>query len=162
MTRCFLQSRVQKSTHPHKGCNWLTSRKYYGSTSTKTLRLIIIGFDNLTDDNGNGNKDNDILAIISLTSDNSNAGKGRGGGSYNCRRRPPQGLATELLLPPPPAMAPRTSATYPALLPPSPPTTPLKSIASFPGCHSLLRQTCPGPPRRPSPLQADQQCKLRV
>ncbi len=45
MTTCFFQSRVQKNTNCHKGCDWLTTRKYYGDTITKKLRLIIIGFD---------------------------------------------------------------------------------------------------------------------
>jgi hypothetical protein len=61
MTRCFVQSRVQKNTHRHKGSEWLTSRKYCGSTSIKKVRLIIIGFDTPTDNNGN--KDDDILTI---------------------------------------------------------------------------------------------------
>jgi hypothetical protein len=67
MTKCFIQSPVKKNTHRHKEYDWLTSRKYYGSTSTKKLRIIIIGFDNPT--NNNGNKDNDILTITSLASD---------------------------------------------------------------------------------------------
>ncbi len=45
MTTCFFQSRVQKNTHHHKGCDRLTSRKYYCNTNTKKLRQIIIGFD---------------------------------------------------------------------------------------------------------------------
>jgi hypothetical protein len=71
MTRCFFQLHVQKSAHHHKGCDWLRSRKYYGSTSTKKLRLIIIGFDTPTNDNGN--RDNYIFAITSLTSDTRDA-----------------------------------------------------------------------------------------
>ena len=85
MTRCFFQLGVQKNnTYSHKGCDWLASRKYYGSTSTKKLRIIMIGFDNPT--NNNGNKDNDILTITSLASDPPDAGKGggRGLGNHNC------------------------------------------------------------------------------
>jgi hypothetical protein len=43
MTRCFIQPRkvsVQKNAHRHKGCDWLTSRRYYVSTSTKKLGLV--------------------------------------------------------------------------------------------------------------------------
>jgi hypothetical protein len=62
----------------HKGCDWLRSRKYYGSTSTKKLRIIIFGFDTPT--NNDGNKDNNILAIPSLASDAHDAVEGRGRG----------------------------------------------------------------------------------
>jgi hypothetical protein len=52
-TRCFFQSHrvsIQKSTHRHKGCDWLTSRKNYGSTITKEIRLVNISFDTPTTD----------------------------------------------------------------------------------------------------------------
>jgi hypothetical protein len=103
MTRCFFQSHVRKNTHRHKGCDWLTIRKYYGSTSTKKLSLIIIGFDTPT--NNNGNKNNNILAIASLASDTNDAGKGGGEGSCNCHRRLPKALAMKTQPPPPPAIA---------------------------------------------------------
>jgi hypothetical protein len=45
MTTCFFQSRVRKKSHRHKGCDWLSIRKYYSNTSNKKLRLIIIGLD---------------------------------------------------------------------------------------------------------------------
>ncbi len=60
MTRCFFQSRkvsVQKNTKYHKGCDWLTSKKYYGSTSTTKLRLINYSFDTPT--NNDDDEDND-------------------------------------------------------------------------------------------------------
>jgi hypothetical protein len=129
MTRCFFQSCIQKNTHHIKGCDWLTSRKNYGSTSTKKLRLIIIGFNTPTNDDGN--KDNDILAIASLASEARNAGKGGGGGSGNLHHHPPRALTIELLPPPLPAIVPRMSSTSLALLPPSPPIMPPKFVAQF-------------------------------
>jgi hypothetical protein len=62
--------------HRHKGYDWLTSRKYYGSASTKKLRLVNISFD--IPNNEDGNKDNDSLAIATLASDTHDAGKGGG------------------------------------------------------------------------------------
>jgi hypothetical protein len=60
----FFQSHtvsVWKIKHRHKGCDWLRSRKYFGSTSTKKLRLVKISFDTPT--YGNSNKDNKSLVI---------------------------------------------------------------------------------------------------
>jgi hypothetical protein len=129
MTRCFFQSRVQKNIHHHKGCNWLTTRKYYCGTSTKKIRLIIIGFN--TPINDDGNEDNDIFAIASRASDAHDAGKGWVGGFGNHHCHPPQMLAIELLLPPLPAMMPRmSSASLTLLLLPLHTTLP-KSIAQF-------------------------------
>ncbi len=125
----FFQSRVQKNAHHHKGCDWLTSRKYYGNTSTKKLSLIIIGFDTPT--NNDGDEDNDILAIASLASDARDTGKGGvlGLGDRHCHL--PRAVVMEPLLPPPLAMAPRTSSPSPALSPPPPPTMLPKSVAQF-------------------------------
>jgi hypothetical protein len=129
MSRFFFQSRVQKNTHCHKGYDWLTRRKYYGSASTNKLRLIIIGFDTPTDNNSD--KDIDSLAITSLASDVHDAGKGRGKGSGDCLHRPPWALAMEPLPPPSLAMAPRTSSTSLAsLLLPLPTMWP-KYVAQF-------------------------------
>jgi hypothetical protein len=144
----FLSVTCTKNTHCHKGCDWLASRKYYRSTSTKKLRLIIIGFNNLTNDDDNSNEDSDILIIASLVSDNHNAGKGRGGGLCDCRCHPPQALAMEPLPPPPPAMGPRMSTTYLASLPPSPPIMPPKSIAQF---------YCLSPPSKMEVLRSNSQ-----
>jgi hypothetical protein len=95
------------------------------------LRLIIIGFDNLTNNDSNSDEDNDILTIISLASEACNAGKSGDGGSCNRHRCPPRALAMEPLPYLPLAMVPRMSATYPALLPPSPPSVLPKSAAQF-------------------------------
>ena len=127
MTKCFFQSPVRKNTHRHKEYDWLTSREYYGSTSTKKLRIIIIGFDNPT--NNNGNKDNDILTITSLASDPPDAGKGGGRGLGNHDCRPPRVLAIKLLPPLPPEMVARMSSASIACLLLPPPTTPPKSVA---------------------------------
>jgi hypothetical protein len=53
-------------------------KKYYGSTSTKKLRLVNISFD--TPANDNGKEDNNSLAIASLANDARNKGKNGGGG----------------------------------------------------------------------------------
>ena len=159
MTKCVFQSPVRKNTHRHKEYDWLTSREYYGSTSTKQLRIIIIGFDNPT--NNNGNKDNDILTITSLASDPPDAGKGGGRGLGNiairpgclqsscchpCHQRWWQGCP----LPP-----------LPACCCPHPPHC-QSPLPRLPGCCSPPRQTYLGPPHRPSLLQAYQQRKLQV
>ncbi len=107
MTRFFFQLCVQKNTHRQKGCDWLTSRKYYGITSTRKVRLIVNGFNTPT--NNDGDKDNDILAIAYLASDTRDTGEGAGGGGGSGDRhcRPPWALAMEPLRPPLPAMVPR-------------------------------------------------------
>ncbi len=131
MTRCFFQACVQKNTHRHKGCDRLTSRKYFGSTSTKNLRLFSIGFGTHTNDDSS--KDNNIFAIASLASDALDTGEGRGGGLGDRHHCPPQLLAMELLPPLPPAMAPRTSSASLASLPLPPPplTMPPKSVSQI-------------------------------
>jgi hypothetical protein len=132
MTRCFYQTcrvSVQKSTHPHKGCGWLTIRIYYGSTNTKKLRLVNISFDTLT--NKNGDKDNNSLTIVYLSSDAGNAGKGKGGGLGNHHCRLPRALAMVPLLPLLPAMVPSTSSASLALSPPPVSTVLPMSSAQF-------------------------------
>jgi hypothetical protein len=52
-----VESPSKTNTHCHKRCDWFTSRKHYGSTSTKTLRLANISVDTPADNNGN--KDNE-------------------------------------------------------------------------------------------------------
>jgi hypothetical protein len=156
-----LFSHVYKKIHiVTKECDWLISRKYCGSTSTKKLRLIIIGFD--TPANNNGNKDNNILTIAFLASDARNAGKGGGGGSGDCHCHPPRVLVMKPLPPPPPAMAPRTSTASLALLPPPLPTMPPKSLPSFSEHCSPPKWTYPGTPRRPYLLRAHQQRNSQV
>jgi hypothetical protein len=124
-----------------------------GSTSTKKLTLVNISFDTPTYDNVN--KDNNSLAIPSLAIDACNAGKGGGGGLGGCYFHLPRVLA---MMPPPPL--PRWRQVHP--LPPLPCRRcpwPTMSIPSLPGCCSPPRQTCMGPPCRPSLLQACQQHK---
>ncbi len=150
----------KKNTHPHKGCDWLTSQKYYGSTSTKKLRLIIIGFNTPTD-NG-GNKDKDILTIAFLASDIHDEGYSRGLGSGDHHRPPPWLVAMELLRPLPLAMTPRTSSASPAPSPPPPPPQRQSPLHSSSGCCSPPKWMCPGPPCRPSLLRAHQKHKLRI
>jgi hypothetical protein len=140
MTRCFFQTRAQKIHIITKEVIGLLVENIMVAQVLKKIRQIIIGFDNLTNDDGHGKDDNDILTIASLVSDNRDAGKGGGGGSCDCCCRLPQALAMEPLPPPPPAMGPRMSTTYPALLPPSPPNALAKSIAQF-SCMLLPSKT---------------------
>jgi hypothetical protein len=160
MTTCFFQSGVQKNTNCHKGCDWLTTRKYYGDTITKKLRLIIIGFDTppmMAATMTTTSSPSPTSPVTPATQANARAqaraiaiavrlGRLQWSRCCPCRWRWCQACP-----PPPRPRCPR----------PRPPRR-RSPLPSFSGRLSPPKRTCLGPPRRPSPLRAHQQRKSRV